>query len=135
IVPGGSTRHFAAMRAADCTFLRRPVLDGPADAIVVDLHHRLPAEWVRFLADCSLKGIPTYHAAVAYEALTGRLLLGQLDAGLVDDFRISPIWAGCKRLLDIAWVVCTLPILGPVMLLTALLIKLESPGPVFFVQE
>jgi exopolysaccharide biosynthesis polyprenyl glycosylphosphotransferase len=39
-----------------------------------------------------------------------------------------------KRLFDVAFAGGALIVLSPVMLLTALAIKLESPGPVFFVQ-
>jgi len=40
-----------------------------------------------------------------------------------------------KRLLDIAVALAALAVLAPLMLITALAIKLESPGPVFFVQQ
>jgi len=135
VVPGGAAADFARLRHADCIFLQQPFLEERADAVVVDLHDRLAPEWVRFLADCSLKGMPTYHAAVAYEALTGRVFLGHLSAGLLDEFRFSPVYAYGKRLLDLLFVLLTLPLAGPLMLLTALAIKIESPGPVLFWQE
>ena len=40
-----------------------------------------------------------------------------------------------KRLTDIVISLLVLILLSPVWLLTAILIKLESPGPVFFMQE
>ncbi len=40
-----------------------------------------------------------------------------------------------KRAVDIAGSTAALVILSPLMMLTALLVKLESPGPVFYVQE
>lgn len=40
-----------------------------------------------------------------------------------------------KRLLDLTVALLTLLFLGPVMVLTALAIKLDSKGPIFFVQE
>ncbi len=40
-----------------------------------------------------------------------------------------------KRIVDIAFSSIFLVLFSPVMLLTAILIKLDSPGPVFFVQE
>lgn len=45
--------------------------------------------------------------------------------------RPTPAW---KRLLDIALILCALPVLIPVALLIAILIKLSSPGPVLFSQ-
>lgn len=40
-----------------------------------------------------------------------------------------------KRIVDIAFSSVFLMLFSPIMLLTAILIKLDSPGPVFFVQE
>ena len=40
-----------------------------------------------------------------------------------------------KRLLDIVFVLCITPVLVPVFIVTAIAIKLDSPGPVFFKQE
>lgn len=40
-----------------------------------------------------------------------------------------------KRILDVAMIVATLPITVPVFIITAILIKLESAGPVFFWQQ
>ncbi len=40
-----------------------------------------------------------------------------------------------KRLLDISVIVVTAPVWGPLFLLTALAIRLEGPGPVFYGQE
>jgi exopolysaccharide production protein ExoY len=43
-----------------------------------------------------------------------------------------PAW---KRILDAICILCVVPILVPLMMLIALLIKLSSPGPVFFKQQ
>jgi len=43
--------------------------------------------------------------------------------------------SACKRLMDVAGATALLILLSPLMLLVALLVKLTSPGPVFFVQE
>jgi len=40
-----------------------------------------------------------------------------------------------KRVLDVVLSLCALAVLSPVMLIVALLIKLDSPGPVFFKQK
>ncbi len=40
-----------------------------------------------------------------------------------------------KRVLDVILSLCALAVLSPVMLIVALLIKLDSPGPVFFKQK
>jgi Undecaprenyl-phosphate glucose phosphotransferase len=47
----------------------------------------------------------------------------------------NPLNRALKRALDLVVALVILTLLSPVMLLIALLIKLDSPGPVFFVQE
>jgi exopolysaccharide biosynthesis polyprenyl glycosylphosphotransferase len=47
----------------------------------------------------------------------------------------SNFWSACKRLIDVAGSIALLALFSPPMLVVALLIKLTSPGPVFFVQE
>jgi lipopolysaccharide/colanic/teichoic acid biosynthesis glycosyltransferase len=41
----------------------------------------------------------------------------------------------CKRAMDVVLAALSLPLLLPLMLIVALLIKADSPGPVFFVQK
>src|ERR1051326_1367770 len=41
----------------------------------------------------------------------------------------------CKRIIDVTLTALLLPLLAPLMLLVAVFIKFDSPGPVFFVQE
>lgn len=48
---------------------------------------------------------------------------------------INPTQRTVKRLLDLALILVSLPILLPVFLLLALLIRLDSPGPVFYTQN
>lgn len=45
------------------------------------------------------------------------------------------IYLTIKRMMDIVMIIATSPVTIPVLLITAILIKLESKGPVFFWQE
>jgi lipopolysaccharide/colanic/teichoic acid biosynthesis glycosyltransferase len=49
--------------------------------------------------------------------------------------RDRPIYFYCKRVMDVSLTTMLLILLSPVMLLTAIAIKLDSRGPVFFSQE
>ncbi|MEJ2752171.1 MAG: exopolysaccharide biosynthesis polyprenyl glycosylphosphotransferase, partial [Chloroflexota bacterium] len=60
--------------------------------------------------------------------------LGGLPLLSVRDFALRGYLLIFKRLIDIAGSLLALIFLSPLMLLTAIAIKLESPGPVFFVQ-
>lgn len=45
------------------------------------------------------------------------------------------VYLSIKRIMDVVMIIATLPVTIPVLLITAILIKLESKGPVFFWQE
>jgi exopolysaccharide biosynthesis polyprenyl glycosylphosphotransferase len=60
--------------------------------------------------------------------------LGGLPLLAVRDYALRGYLLALKRLIDFALSTIGLIILSPLMLLAALAIKLESPGPVFFVQ-
>jgi exopolysaccharide biosynthesis polyprenyl glycosylphosphotransferase len=47
----------------------------------------------------------------------------------------SPLYAVCKRLIDILGVLVVAPMILPLMLFTAIAIRLDSPGPALFVQN
>jgi exopolysaccharide biosynthesis polyprenyl glycosylphosphotransferase len=60
--------------------------------------------------------------------------LGGLPLLSVRDYALRGYLLGLKRLIDFIGATVGLVALSPLMLLTALAIKVESPGPVFFVQ-
>ena len=73
-----------------------------------------------------------------YEAITGRILVEKVNpAWLIfsEGFDCSRMTYAIKRLLDLVLAAFGLAVSLPVSLVTALLIKLESPGPVFYRQE
>src|SRR5690606_19730177 len=49
--------------------------------------------------------------------------------------KARPLYQRVKRVIDIAFVVLASPLLLPAFLILAILIKLDSPGPVFYLQE
>ena len=135
VVPAGVATQLLRLEGAEWIPLRSPGFQIGLDGIVVDLHQKLSAEWIRFLADCSLQGIPVYHAAVVYEGLTGRLSLEHLAEGMVEAFRLPPVYPAIKRAVDIILVLLSLPLVAPIMVGAAIWIKLDSPGSILFIQE
>lgn len=65
---------------------------------------------------------------------TGTAQLHLLRSTLVDSTQNS-FYFFLKRSIDIATVIIVMVFLSPLMLIIAFMIKLDSPGPVFFVQE
>ncbi|WP_298012496.1 sugar transferase [uncultured Castellaniella sp.] len=117
--------------------LTEPDLQGVRyDALVADLRGgRMTPEWERFVAQCILAHIPVFHVRQVTEALTGRVRIDHLSENEVGALLPSPLYTVCKRLIDIAGVLLTIPLTVPLMALTALAIRLDSSGPALFVQN
>ena len=59
----------------------------------------------------------------------------QLPVLALNEAAIDPVGAFWKRLIDFAGAACALLLFSPVFLVTALLVKLTSRGPIFYGQE
>ena len=116
--------------------LDNPEVTAPVHAIVTDLHsYDLTDEWERFIADQTLKGIPVYHHRNIRESITGRVRINHLYENDLGSLLPSENYIALKRFLEVALIILSLPITLPIMIITAILIKIESPGPVLFIQQ
>ncbi|MEY4215841.1 MAG: hypothetical protein RLZZ68_297 [Bacteroidota bacterium] len=73
-----------------------------------------------------------------YELLSGKLKMTNIYGTLFIELNrdVMPLWQqAMKRFLDITLSLVALIVLTPLYLLCAILVKLSSPGPVFFLQE
>lgn len=105
------------------------------DGIVADLNSDdLGPEWERFLARCTLDGIPVYHVKQIQESITGQVHIRHMAENEFGSLLPSPLYQFIKRTIDVGAVLLTLPLTLPIMLLTAIAIRLDSPGPALFVQ-
>lgn len=136
VVPFGQAKSLETSWRITATLIEKPELDTNAyDAIVADLaSDELCPVWEKFLARCTLRGIPVYHVKQIEESLTGRVKIRHMAENEFGSLMPSPLYQLIKRVIDIAGVVITLPVSLPLMALTALAIKLDSPGPALFVQ-
>jgi lipopolysaccharide/colanic/teichoic acid biosynthesis glycosyltransferase len=105
------------------------------DAIAVDLRADLPDEWDRALADFALIGMPVFHTKHLIESLTGRLELEHLSENSFGT--LSPLSAYMRMKHAADWVAAGVAgvLLIPLFVIVGVLIKSDSPGPVFFKQE
>ena len=90
------------------------------------------------LFDTKLRGVPVYSDLSFQERHLGRIEVETVDAHwllFADGFRNGRLFRVLKRTIDIAIVLLLTVVTLPLMLLTAVLIKLDSPGPVFYRQE
>jgi len=105
------------------------------DAIVADLRAEIPDEWERFLADRALDGMLIMHVKQMQESLTGRVAIEHLSENNLGSLIPGIVYAKVKRLSDVIITLVLLPLLLPIFMIVSLLVRLDSPGPVFFRQE
>ncbi|QIB53311.1 exopolysaccharide biosynthesis polyprenyl glycosylphosphotransferase [Pseudomonas sp. OIL-1] len=137
IVPFGRALGLDGGKGVSKTLLTMPDLTGRRyDGVVADLHAPdLPPVWERFLAHCTMARIPVYHYKQVDESLTGRVKIDHLAENEFGALLPSPGYEVVKRLIDVSVVLITSPVWLPVMLVTGLIVKLESDGPMFFIQD
>lgn len=116
-----------------------PVVDAiRPDRIIVALAERRGRLPVRRLLESRARGVVVEDGAAAYERLTKKLALEALAPSSVifsADFRPSRLQRAVARGLGLVASVVGLVVLAPVLGLIALAIKLDSRGPVLFVQQ
>jgi sugar transferase (PEP-CTERM system associated) len=108
------------------------------DQIVVALDDRRGSMPIKGLLKCKLQGVSIHDGITFYEAITGKILVQDVNpAWLIfsDGFQASRLSYLFKRVLDIFLSIIGLIVSLPITLPVALWIKLESPGPVFYLQE
>ncbi|NLY13969.1 MAG: exopolysaccharide biosynthesis polyprenyl glycosylphosphotransferase [Gammaproteobacteria bacterium] len=137
VVPFGRALEVADTPHAIITVLDQPDLEGRRyDGIVADLHAEdLPDEWERFLANCTLARIPVFHTQLLLESITGRVKIDHLSENIFGSLLPSGLYSSFKRLVEVVLVLLAAPLWLPVMLITGIIIKLESDGSMFFIQE
>lgn len=112
---------------------RRPA--GRIDGIIADLRADHPPEWERFITESAIAGIPVYHFKQVREALTGAVEIEHLSENSLGSLVPNLLYMRTKIWVDIGLALLSLPILLPLFGIIAAIIKLDSPGPVFFRQE
>lgn len=102
---------------------------------VADRRGRLP---MRELVDARVEGIFVEDAVQVYERLTGKIAIEALtphDLISSQDFRKGHLDLAFGHALSLVVSLVLLVVLSPLLALIALAIKLDSPGPVLFVQD
>jgi len=136
VVPSPFADKLKVLPELSLVMLTRPELSEPVDGLVVDMHVPLDERWTRFIAECAAGGLPVYHMAAVYETASARLPLAYLSDGRFRELAVVPTaYLPVKRVLDLVFILLSLPVVLPLMAVTALAIRLESPGPVLFWQE
>jgi sugar transferase (PEP-CTERM system associated) len=108
------------------------------DVIVVALTERRQSLPIPAILACKLEGIEVEDWPNFYEKLMGKIHLTELRPSWLifsDGFKKSNVTLAVKRGMDVLLAVLGLVLTLPLFPLIALLIKRDSPGPVFYRQE
>lgn len=115
------------------------VLEAQVDEIVVALSERRGGSMpMRELLDCKLQGVRVVDVATYFEKTLGQIRRDSVSAGWLifgDGFEQGPVRTVTKRIFDIVCATLLILLSLPVMLVTGMLILLESDGPVLYRQE
>ena len=115
------------------------VMEQQVDEIVVALAERRGGSMpLRELLDCKLQGVRVVDMAAHFEKTLGQIRLDSVSAGwlIFGDGFSQGLWRTVvKRLFDVVCALILLVLASPIVLITGLLILLESGGPVLYLQE
>jgi lipopolysaccharide/colanic/teichoic acid biosynthesis glycosyltransferase len=134
VIEGGRTDLFRRLDGVSASRLTLKSWPKEIDAVTADFNHEHSDEWEARIADFTLAGIPVYHSKDLLESLTGRTELEHLSENTFGALGPVQSWLAFKWISDWLLSLVLVPLLTPVMVLAAIAIKLDSPGPVFFRQ-
>jgi lipopolysaccharide/colanic/teichoic acid biosynthesis glycosyltransferase len=137
-IPGGRTDSLTELSYAD--WIR---LASPEDArqhrdlpIVADLNHEaLSKDWERFLAEAAIAGRRVFNAKQLRESLEGQVEIEHISENSFGHLAPDSIYAPLKFYIDFACALAVLIFLAPLLLVVAVIIRLESKGPALFRQK
>jgi lipopolysaccharide/colanic/teichoic acid biosynthesis glycosyltransferase len=138
VAPGvASLAKLPSTMLQSVAFTRPVVVPSEFDysGVVADFSAALDPEWEHFLALSALRGIPVYHVKQFNESITGRVAVDHLWENTLGAIVPALIYPQFKRIVDLLWVLICFPFIAPVIGVCAILIKLETPGPIFFKQR
>jgi Undecaprenyl-phosphate glucose phosphotransferase len=108
------------------------------DEVIIALPEATHQEILTLISECergkvTIKVFPDVFQIMASQVSIGDL--GGLPLLTVRDIALSGWKRTAKRVMDVVGAACGLVLISPLLMLMAVLIKLDSRGPVFYVQE
>ncbi len=137
-VAGGRADELLRIRFANWLRVETPedVRDIPDLPLVADLNSgNMSPEWERCIAEEAISGRRIFNARQLKESLLGRVEIEHLSENSFGHLAPDSIYAPMKHYIDFVVALTALIVLMPLLLATALLIRLESHGPAIFRQK
>jgi sugar transferase (PEP-CTERM system associated) len=109
-----------------------------AEKIIVTMDNKRGRMPIQELMACKLQGLQVVTGINFYEGLAGKIMVEKVNPSWIifsEGFKIGRFNSLIKRLVDIGISFSGLVLSLPISLVTIVAIKLESSGPVFYLQE
>jgi len=101
---------------------------------IINKVHSHSDESVTFMANMVLQGIPVYHTKQVMESTTGKVSVEHLSENTFGSLIPNPAYLTIKSSIDWFLALIALPVFLIITLIISIVIKVSSPGPVFFKQ-
>lgn len=135
VVPSAATARLPSLRRINWFQLTRADTVSPKlTGVVADLTADHSDEWRNRIAQFVLEGVPVYHVKDAIENLIGQVEIEHLSENMLGSLNPNDIYLTLKGLVDRCAALVGLLFLAPLLVVIAIAIKLDSPGPVLFRQ-
>lgn len=136
LVPFGDVEQLNDLDTVTLVLMDRPELPEARDAsIVADLRSDLPPEWERMLAAAALKGIPVYHFRSLQESIAGKVKIEHLSENTLGSLIPDQSYKDIKWIADRVAALVLLPLVMPLLIVVAVIIKLQDGGSIFYNQR
>jgi exopolysaccharide biosynthesis polyprenyl glycosylphosphotransferase len=109
-----------------------------ADEVIIALPEATHQDILTLISECERGRATIKVFPDVFQIMAGQVDisdLGGLPLLTLRDIALRGWWRGVKRLMDLVGAAVGLVLTSPLLLFTALLIKMDSPGPAFYVQE
>ncbi len=119
--------------------LRGLVQSGVVDMMIMAIDFKANPELFQEAFEGAKQGITLVPVTSAYEGTSGKIPVEHIGdqwyIALPEKQFLTPLYLCWRKAVDLAFGICGLVVLGLALPILALLIYLDSPGPVFFSQE
>ncbi len=109
-------------------------------ALILAITGELQSELFESLLECQERGVEVIRMPTLYEELLGRVPIAYLNSewiltSFVDSARVHDLYSRAKRVFDFLIGLAGMVVVTVLFPLLALLVRLDSPGPVLYRQE
>lgn len=136
VIPSNHTSQLPDIYNIEWVYLdfEQEVSKKSVEIVVADLHENHSSTWNEYITHVVMSGTPVYHYKQILEQTTGRVEVNHLSENTLGSLNPNDFYLKVKSTVDALIATALLIVLAPVILIVALLVRLDTPGPALFRQ-